>query len=154
MKDLLEYATVILLTIGYADIEGKREGMYYWMKSLSGLIDNDYKEHNLFTWQRVIVVGLTHIIFWYTLDSASLALISLVCLWSMFPMIHDTSYYSERERLVPGTYPNGFNNQTVKSTSKLDNIKNLSTPTTRFILFMIGATGLVVNIIYMIHKLK
>jgi hypothetical protein len=155
---LLGFILTINSMVLYMVEEGKREGFYYWLKCLANKIEENFKEHNLFSIQRLSVGIVTLFLFLCIFDNKWLAILSTISLWSMFPFIHDNAYYNEREKLVPGTYPKGFENQTVKSNSILDNVvikrKSLSNPTTRFILFMIGVLSLLSNIIYMIINLK
>lgn len=146
--------------IEYSKLEGQREGYHYYFKSLSGLIDANFKEHKLFTLQRgtvAILIMLGLISLWlFKVIPAIIALSFFAALWMHFPFIHDYNYYQTRNKLTPGVYPYGVNSQSKDSQSVIDHAqigkKNISTPGTRLVLFIAGQVIILIDLIYIILK--
>jgi len=136
---------ILVLWIIYCWYEGRREGIYWNLAKDFTTPDGDkYKEHLIWTIQRIIVViGFSLVNMMYVLycsggpDHYYYSLIvlggSMGSLWMMLPFIHDGVYYITREKLYPGTYPKKF-----FSTSTTSNAINTYTFKIRILLFLLG----------------
>lgn len=136
MKHFLIVTLATVLYSAWAYIEGYREALYYHYKTRSIDYDLDRGEHNVFTAQRVISLTTMFAFVFHFLTNVE-CLLFLVGIVMMFMFIHDNAYYQQRHKLDPSVYPNGFNNQTTSSTSKMDNWY-ATMPIIRDALFVIG----------------
>lgn len=159
-SNLLFLISPITLFVSYCFAEGRREGYYYYMKSLSGKIDENFNEHAMFTSQRILVeMILVNSLWFISLDRDIETFIPftlfVACLF-IFPFIHDYTYYQTRNVLTPGVYPFGVNSQSKDSQSVIDHAKigkrNISTPGTRMALFIIGVIIILFDLIYVLLK--
>lgn len=124
----------IVITVCYSILEGKREAMYYSIKSKSGLLP-EINEHPMFSAQRGIFFAYMYYGFYtITNNDIDLSLASLLGLTMIFPFFHDGSYYTERNRL-DGIYPKKYFDQSTTSTAFSD---RYITPLVRVILLVVG----------------
>lgn len=107
---MILFILVSLLLWLYSGLEGDREAYYYHYANKT---DEKKKNlHPLFFVHR-LVFAMAPIF----LGFPPLMLFGLAF---TFPFIHDGFYYIRREKLRPGTYPQGFTSNSTTSTAKIE----------------------------------
>lgn len=93
----------------FASFSGSFEAYYY---DLNSKVKNTNPNlHALLTIQRaIVIIPILVLTNWKC----------LLCYIAMFPLFHDGSYYLERERIAPGTYPKKWFDVSTTSTAKID----------------------------------
>lgn len=128
--EIADSLSLLAIFVVYSLIEGWREAQYFHFKVLANNIA-DYKEHSFFAVQRFCFIcalacyfeGINHMP----------VLTAILSQMLMFSFLHNGMYYTQRDRLRPGTYPNKWISQTTTSNATL----NFNFPT-RTIMFVAG----------------
>jgi hypothetical protein len=132
-----------ILHMVYAIYEGRREALYYHIKSISGLL-KDKNEYPLFVCQSITFYGLIYLLL---LTNSNFnywkALVLLIMLIFTFPFFHDGSYYANRNNLDKFVYKKRFLDESNSNTEFFS-----ATLRTRSVLVLFGA-----YFYYLIYKL-
>lgn len=108
---------IYILHFVYAIYEGRREALYYHIKSISGLL-KDKNEHPLFVGQRIVYYGINYLLLLTNSNFNYLKPLFLVFMLMLtFPFFHDGSYYSNRNNLDKFVYRKRFLDESDSSTA-------------------------------------
>lgn len=121
---------------GFAYLTARFEAMYFNHEIHSNFIDN-VNEHSM-----LILIRVCLLIPLFVLTSWDITLSYMF----VFPFVHDGAYYSMREKLVSGTYPKKWFDQSNTSTALLTKFFN---PTVRTIFFIVGIGYIIFKSLYL-----
>lgn len=128
---VLYQVLILLLSISYFLLEGKREAMYYHFKNQ--ITGTDLKEHTLFTLQRSLFLISLLIVFLSQLTPIINSLLFIFSLSLIFPYFHDGMYYLTRNKLNTFIYKKRWKDNSTTSTAKFEIKYQL-----RLFMFLIG----------------
>jgi hypothetical protein len=134
-----------LLWILYSFFEGKREALYFSVKSIATQSFDTGNEHAMFTIQRAIVAAIALSLMWFGGSGISTCVYVLASMMLCFPFVHDGEYYVERKKLrgvSSQLYSQGWFSQSTTSTAWMDRL-NLLGPVQRTFYFIAG-TGIAI----------
>ncbi len=159
MKDLFMTlfvpAASIFYTISYSVIEGVREANYFHLLNISFNPTRDIPDslkgpaqHRLYSMQRLIFFSVLFIINVEVLDLTS-GVFLIMCYLSIFPLVHDSAYYIQRNNLDGRVYPKRWMDQSTTSSALSDTkYSPFSTFTRRGIIAALGIAGAILMMIY------